>query len=236
MRILITIIACLALATGALAAERNVTVTPVDGVLNSIDLAAPSGVCVMGNTNAPAWASGEFIWGAESYAIVFEAQRPPCGCPAGFSVEQIHSVVQFPGPVTFGVYVTFHETEYDASADCMVPGAEICSSALYTVTIPSAGMYDIALPIDPTTCACTYFGYKYAASMTFVDAFDEYPDLISDNFPVGCTSYVDYGGGWLDLIDFGVPGEIIINADIVCCENPVPNEDRSWGELKSLFR
>lgn len=239
MRLAITLIFCLVMVSGALAQERTVTITPLSGPVLDVDLSAPAGVCVMGNTNPAAWAIGDWIYGAETYATVFEAMQPPCGCPAGFSVEAVHALVQFgveDVPITFDVAVAFHETVVDEAAGCLVPGPEVCSSSIYSVTIDAAGLYDLALPIDPTTCQCTFFGYGYAVSMTFVDAFIEYPDMITDNFPVGCTSWNDYGLGWLDLQSFGFPGEINISADIVCCEPAVPNEDRSWGGVKSLFR
>jgi hypothetical protein len=36
--------------------------------------------------------------------------------------------------------------------------------------------------------------------------------------------------------DAGFPGNILMWGDVVCCEDPVATESRSWGAIKSLYR
>jgi len=138
-------------------------------------------------------------------------------------------------PVDFDARVDFEEAIWDDALQCWFPGPEICVSSIFTVSITDPGHYAITLPMD-TPCACAEFGYWYGISFEFMTAFDSSPDLISDQFPVGCTSWNDYGAGWEDLLDFGLPGEINLYADIICCENPVPAEKNTWGEIKAMFR
>lgn len=238
MRILITLLLCIVLAGSAVAAEKTVTITPLKATAQPT-LAAPAGVCIFGNQNPASWAVPDWVWGAETYATVFEAVQPPCGCAEGFNVEAVHMYLNFGPedvPASFQVSVSFLETVFNEEAGCEMPGAEICRSPTYTIDIVDLGLYDISIPMDSENCGCAYFDYKYAVSMNFETAFANTPDGVADAFPVGCTSWNDYGGGWLDLQSFGWPGENIIFADIVCCAPAVPTEDRSWGDVKSLFR
>ncbi len=242
MRQFLLIGLCLLMVAGmAQAADKTVVVTPVTGDVMNINQAGANGVCVMGNLNTPAYAISDWVWGAETYKYLFDADQTECtACPAGFKVEMVHFYMQFGAedvPVDFDCSVDFEETIYDEALGCFLPGPVICESPVYTVSITDAGMYDIALPMVPDNCPCAFFGYKYAIGMTIYTAFDSNPDVITDAIPVGCTSYNDYGMGWYDLVTgFGFPGELIMYADIVCCENPVDNETNSWGEVKSLFR
>ena len=239
MRILLTTLLCLAMAAGAFAADRQVTVTPIDSPLLSIDQAAPNGVCVYGNDAAPGYAITDWIWGQESYATVFNAAQPACACGAGFTIEQVHFYMNFAAadvPSTFNVSVDFRQSVIDGTSACPVPDLEICTSPVYQVTITNPGLYDIALPMGP--CACAFFGFDYAVSINFPDLFPATarPDAVTDVTPLGCVSYNDYGTGWTDTYTFGFPGELIMYADVICCEPPVPTEDSSWGDVKSLFR
>ncbi len=106
------------------------------------------------------------------------------------------------------------------------------------MTIDNPGLYDIALPAGPD-CDCAYFGYDYAVSINFPTLFPptQRPDAVTDAAPVGCTSWNDYGEGWIDTAtSFGFPGELVMYADLVCCSNPVPADEKSWGELKTIFK
>lgn len=62
-------------------------------------------------------------------------------------------------------------------------------------------------------------------------------EMITDDFPTACTSFNDWGSGWHDLVvDFGFPGNLVMWADAMCCEDPIAQERRTWGDVKSLFR
>ena len=235
---------CLALLTGpSFAADRQAIVTPVSGDVTTINPgiqpSGANGACQMGNLNPIAFAITDWVWGAEKYKYMFYADPALCtACSDGFTVEAVNLVLQFGPedvPVTFEAFADFEEATWDEALQCHYPGPEICISPTYTVTITDPGLYNISLPLD-AACACAHFGYWYGISFEFVTAFASSPDMVTDEFPVGCTSWNDYGAGWGDLLDFGFPGEISLNADIVCCGNPVPAEESTWGSIKAMFR
>jgi hypothetical protein len=241
MRILFTIMLCLAMTVSALAADRDVNITPLKGPVLSIDQTTPRSVCIYGHDAAAAYAITDYIWGQESYATVFNAAQPVCACTSGFTIEQVHFYMNFrveDVPSTFDASVEFRENAIDVTTGCSVPGPVICESPLYTVNITNPGLYDIALPMTAGAGACAYFGYDYAVSINFPNAFPptQRPDAVTDGAPVGCVSYNNYDAGWLDTVSLGFPGELVMYADVICCEPPVPSDEPSWGELKSLYR
>ncbi|MFH1843729.1 MAG: hypothetical protein ABIF77_11045 [bacterium] len=196
--------------------------------------------CQVGNLNDPAWLIGDWVWGEEGYKYLFHPQTS-CSCPIGFQLETIHMLMDFgveDVPVTFEAYVDLEEAVWDDLLGCYYPGPETCVSPVYQFTIDTAGTYDIAMSIFDH-CDCAYMNYNYFLSFHFVTTFDSamLPSLVSDEFPVGCTSWNDYGFGWQDLVnDFGWPGELMMWADVVCCEFPVGTENGTWGEVKTMYR
>lgn len=235
---------CLVLMTGpSFAADRQMTFTPVTGdpatINPGIQTSGANGACQMGNLNPIAFAITDWIWGAEKYKYMFYADPALCSaCSDGFTVESVNLVMQFGPedvPVTFDARVDFEEATWDDALQCNYPGPEICVSSVYTVTIDTPGLYNITLPMD-TACACAHFGYWYGISFEFLTTFDSSPDIVTDDTPVGCTSWNDYGAGWIDVLDFGFPGEISLSAEIVCCGNPVPVDESTWGNIKAMFR
>ncbi len=237
MRAMLLVMTCLLLVPGLVLAERTVTVTPLDqGLIQGLSLGAPA-QCRMGNLNTPYWAVGGWLYGNEEYKYLFYPPDYQC-CPAeqGFLVDSVHMVLQFSGAPTFDVYVDLEDAVWDPTTGCWVPGVEDCVSPVYTVTIPEAGAYDIGLPLAEQ-CACAYQEYWYFVSFHFVTTFQRPPDLITDNVPVGCTSYNNWGEGWQDLVnDQGFPGELAMWADVACCDSPVQVDDTTWGRVKSLYR
>lgn len=238
---------CLTLVAGTvLAVDRQAVVTPVTGVpTNYSPDATPANpnpaACQVGNLNPIAFALTDWIWGAEKYKSLFYADPAGCGvCTEGFNVSSVNLVMQFgveDVPSTFDARVDFEEAIWDDGLQCFYPGPEICVSSAYTITIDTPGLYNISLPMD-TACACAHFGYWYGISFEFLTAFASgmEPDIVTDATPVGCTSWNDYGAGWIDVLDFGFPGEISLSAEIACCNNPVPVDESSWGDIKAMFR
>lgn len=245
LSIAVLTVMCLVLVAGTALAAREVTVTPVTGDAipynPGINPSGADGVCEMGNPNALAWAVPDYVWGAEKYKYLYYADPAGCAaCNEGFTVESVTIFLQFgveDVPSSFGARADFEEAIWDDALQCWYPGPEICASPDYTVTIDAAGLYAITLPMN-VVCSCAEFGHWYGISFEFLTAFDSgmEPDLITDDSPVGCVSWNDYGAGWADLQDFGLPGEISMTADIVCCSNPVPAEKNTWGEIKAMFR
>ena len=236
---LITILSiCLLLVAGSALAEREVNVTRVAQDVQELNAAKSAAAdCSLGNLNPAYYAITDWVWGAESYGYVFDADATGCTCSEGFVVEAAHMYLQFgieDVPVTFDVTADFNEAAWEPTLGCWQPGPVITATPVYTVTIEAAGLYDISLPIPPMECA--FFGYWYGITFNYITSFDSNPELVTDNVPVGCTSWNDYGAGWLDLLDFGMPGEVNIFVDINCCANPVSADSNTMGDVKALFR
>jgi hypothetical protein len=241
MQRLFWIALCLSLATGAVAGDKPVTVTRLDGepVIRTVDA---KGVCVLGNADFASYAITDFFWGAESYAYVFDVPAPTCGCASGFAVDGVHLLMKFDAedvPATFNVNADFCDVTLDPGTGCLVPGAVISNSGHQSFTITEAGVYDIVALMDPSAQACSEFGHTYAVSFNFPAAFPAAmrPSAVTDDDPIGCTTFNQYGEGWFDVVyDYEFPGEIMLGAGIVCCDDPVADETTSWGDLKSSYR
>jgi hypothetical protein len=243
-RMFIALILCLLLVAGTALAAREAVVTRLDeSELLFAGAATTRGDACWGNLNDPAYAITDWVWGGETYAYGFTPPVFQCPCPLGFHVESVHMLLQFAPedvPATFDAYVNLAA---DGQTDimpppCPFPGVEECVSPLFTVTITDPGLYDIALPLYDY-CDCAYLEYGYFLSFHIPTVFPETmrPNMITDDLPSGCTSYNDYGLGWDDLVvDVGFPGNIVMWADIICCENPVAVEQGTWGLLKTLYR
>jgi hypothetical protein len=243
--VMLAALAALLLTAGSALAEREVVVTRLADqpttVRPDFGTQEANPACMVGNLNAAAYSITNWVYGAEKYKYLFTADPASCtSCVEGFTVTSVNLQLNFTledVPSTFQARVDFEEAVWDEALGCFVPGAAICVSPDYTITIDVAGLYNISLPLS-TACACAEFGYTYGIGFEFITSFPDTarPDLVTDQTPVGCTSYNDYGLGWEDLYSFGFPGEIIMNAEIVCCDNPVPVEKSTWGEIKSMFR
>lgn len=238
-RMLLLLLVCAALMASAATAKEVATATLVDPA----DLPAQSSIPtpqLVGNLNAPTWLLGGWFVGQESYAYIFNPSQQMT-CDAGFMVTQVHMYMDFEPtdvPVTFDVYADLGSAVMDPAAGCYVPGPEECTGALYTVTIDVAGTYDLAIPLE---CECAYLydvtgaPYIYYLSMHFPTAFTA--RVVTDGVQGACTSFNDYGAGWEDLDPyFTTYGSISMYADAICCTDPVATENKSWGDIKSLFR
>lgn len=222
--------------TGLALAERTVTVRPLetDGITSLF--AADRQDCLVGNPNPFFYAVPDWIWGAEKYTYIY---RPydTCGCPAGFTVDFVHMIVQFGAedvPVTFDAYVTVDSQAWNDELGCWYPGDAVCASEVTSITIDTPGLYDIGLPT--ADCACASMNYQYSLSYVFDSTFASNPDIVTDQYPSDCTSWNDYGLGWYDLVaDFGFPGNLMLWADVTCCQTPVANAEETWGGVKSLY-
>jgi len=240
MRTTIVAAACLlASATVVSAADREVHVTPLDhDRVRSLDQGLSEAACFEGNQNAAAYAITDFIWGQESYAYVFRATPGNCGCPSGFEVLAAHlymQVAEADVPLTFHIAARLLDTADGASPSCRIPASTICSTMTFEVSLPAAGLYDLSLPMNSTGCPVAFAGGEYALAFDFPDLFDPAtrPNAVTDDTPLGCASYNDWGSGWTDVLGFGFPGELKIFAEIGCrdgkvCSSPaVPIPDDS---------
>ena len=221
-------------------AKETPTITPVDPADLPAGALMPGQTGVVGNLNTGSWRISGWFTGAEEYKYLFNPVEQ-LNCPFGFLLETVHMVLDFDVnmtyPIDFDVWVDLEDALWDDILQCWVPGIEDCRSDTYSVTIDAPGMYDIAIPIN---CECAYMvdpigrPYWYMLSMHFPNLFAA--NLITDDFPILCTSWNNWGAGWYDLVGQGFPGNILMWGDVDCCENPIGVDENSWGGIKSLFR
>jgi len=222
------------------ATAREVTAVRLDNP--EAQLALPDNMvrsdCVVGNTHAPAWAISNFLFPPEQYKLALDP-FDGCGasCPLGWRLTAVHILLQTDGACDLVMSVDLEDAAFPNGPNCPVPGVVDCESEIFQVSLPDAGLWDIALPID---CECAYFDYIYLLGVTFHSigcASGLVPDLVTDDSTAICCSYNNYGTGWEDLVDLGgFPGNLIIFGDVECCDNPVELETESWGSIKSLYR
>ncbi len=127
------------------------------------------------------------------------------------------------------------------------PSTEICATPMgWALNADIPGYYQITLPpygYDGTgnlVCPCLDSNTPYflIARIFGTIAPGAEPDGVHDNTPVGGRTFIRQNGGvWQDVVtDLGWPGEIVMNADVACCDIPIPNKSSTWGELKSQYR
>lgn len=245
-RVIIITVLCLLMAAGsALAAAKEAHAVRLEG-MPKVKMANPAGAAkrsdlTWGNTNAPAWLITNWIYGDEMYKhlLGMPGEGEPCG--RGFWVENVHMLMNFGEedvPSTFSVFVGLADANYDPTTGCYTPWWHVCTSLTYSITIEEPGMYDVSIPLYEQ-CDCADLNYRFLLSWHFVTEFDpdKRPDAVADDSPIGCYSWNNYGTGWQDLVlDEGWPGEILMYADIFCCDDPVASEPTTWGGVKSLYR
>lgn len=139
-------------------------------------------------------------------------------------------------PATFSAGVDVANAVWDPSRECLRPGSAFCISDAAEFTVEAAGLFEFSIPF---TCECLDVSSPYFLSFHVTTVFPETgrPDLLTDEAPLGCTSWNDFGSGWIDLVtENELPGEIIIRASAECCDDPLDAENKNWGDIKSLYR
>ncbi|HPF34454.1 MAG TPA: FlgD immunoglobulin-like domain containing protein [Candidatus Krumholzibacteria bacterium] len=175
-----------------------------------------NGDCVYGNddTSSIPGYYGSWWTGQETYAVRVDPLSESCSCVNGFNVRGVHMLLYLQTTSTPQVRALLAE---DAGG---VPGAILDTSAPITVSPPVANGYvDVEIPTD-FSCADPAAG-PYYVLFEFLDA----------NGPVGIPidaadtaglCFNDWGTGWVDLSVQGFVGDIMLWADVDCCDFGVP--------------
>ncbi|MBU2500455.1 hypothetical protein KJ682_03900 [bacterium] len=199
---------------------------------------APS-TCPLGNLVHPSASVGNWINGGEAFAYLVLPRDEGCVCPVGVRIERISLMMQFGEAHLqnhFDSRVELCEAVWDVEAGVYRPGAPFCTSPLATHTIPAIGLYEIYVDLEGA-CPCVSVGDAYFVTFHLAGSFSPAPDAVRDDTPDPGISYVDQGSGWEDLVtEHGWQGNSVVRAFAACCDEPLANETRSWGGLKSLFR
>jgi len=225
---------------GSALADRAANVRRIDG-LEIPSHSDSQRQCLVGNLNEPVYTVEGWFTAQEEYSYAFTAQD--C-CDIGFTIQAVHIVMNFEEDALypfeeFDIYAYLEKAVWDEGTQCWVPGDEECSSDVAFFNVDSPGILDLAVPIDDCDCAGVHdpagAPLVYMATLYFPLPFDA--DIVTDDAPVGCTSWGDWGYGWVDLTTVpNISGEIIMYAEVECCDTPVSTVDLPWGGLKKFYR
>ena len=201
--------------TGA-AAKDGFTVTPIKGgypTMVGTDARAPGDECVVGITDAY-WAITGWLLPPEEYAVY--SDPADCDdCSGGWEPLGVSIMLQSAGPCTLTLSGGIRDADFSVPS-CPVPGAVVCWSLVYAVTLPEAGLYVVGLPLD---AGCEIVDGPFFSAIRFEDdpAHVVLPELVTDDVEAECVSYNDWGTGWQDtFVDIGFPGSVTISAILEC--------------------
>jgi len=233
MRKLLLITLMLVVASTSMARE----ITPLKADLTSPSASRYDGDCVVGNAdfdNILGYYDSWFL-GYENYAIPFNAADESCVCSEGAAIKSIHMMIALDEFANLEVAAAVLDA-VDGGNGCLVPGAEIAVSDVYTINGLTELQYlDIEIPIDGP-CATT--GDALFLAVYFLNDNDSqfFGIPISDG-AMTCYNYNDFGSGYIDVVtDYGFGGNLLMWADIECCSEAVSNEASTLDNIKSLYR
>ncbi len=223
LMLLVLLMPALALAADEFVAE----ISPVVMDAGAKDAAF---VCTIGNLyNSNTVGYYTHYVAGEEYAILFDpATCPVCG--VGVQITRVRMLLRMPGGA-FTVSCGLREAVMTAPG-CYAPGAVVAASPVYSGTVATAGGYYINLPY---VSDCATVGEKFFLTWTMVGASGVTGPYVDNDGALACNAYLDTGAGFADLSTAFV-GDIFLWAEVDCCEPAVPNDDASWGSIKSLYR
>jgi hypothetical protein len=221
-------------------AEKRMDAAPVETLEATPVSFGPLGFeqsCQVGNLNPAAWVIYNFLSPPEDYKLAFDPLATCTVCQVGFMPTTVHVYLQVKAAGSVVLSVDVEEAVYPTPG-CTAPGPAMCTSPLYTVTLPSAGLFNLGIPI---TCPCLTMYKKYLLSVHFqsMSLTPANIGLVTDAGPAAlCLNWNDYGTGWYDLLTaFPTwPGQLKIFADVECCTPPVPAQDKNWGAVKEMYK
>jgi hypothetical protein len=192
--------------------------------------------CKVGNDAVAAWAIPGFILPPEEYKVAFTTDEGCELCSLGLQISAVHIALYTEQPCELLLQATFSDLDPFADPACNSPGEDQCESVTYSAQLPGAGAYDISIPVS---CGCADRTYAFAVGVRILSATcagGTVPALLADDDPSVCRVWNDYGFGWDDLVTlYGFPGDLLLWADVQCCDNPIALDPESWGAIKSLF-
>jgi len=187
---------------------------PMKGEANEVVLSGtptrlgnPSGKDLCNLVGTPAWFITDFIWGLEAYANYQDPAEHGCTAVWPFKVTEIDFQMNFHANwVQKDVSVQGYIYDNVGTPSCPLPGSVVCTTPVYTYTIPTGGGYFI-LPMPMVDACCLYAPY-FAVVNILTDVASDSVDAVSEGVAATCRSYNDYGTGWVALNSW--PGPIML--------------------------
>jgi len=183
------------------------------GELRPQPLLSSADTCIVRHDDGIYYKIDGWVTGNELYKSYCD---PSLTCPGAypFTVTEINMPMYFAGTPTFTVSVDVEAVDNTDPA-CPVPGALMAISSDWELSVPSAGLYDIWIPLDtPIVVTGPFFAGFYLGT-----AFDptDSAAIVIDTIPVPCRSYNawDTTIGFIDLAQnqyYNFPGRLVLYA------------------------
>jgi hypothetical protein len=213
-----------------------VIVIALAAALGSATAPAQEVDCTVGNLNEPAFFAPDIFTGEQAFAyLVLPAER--CAFAGGhFSLLNVTQLLHFEPqqlPTTLQVEAAILAAVWDPAAGCWIPGEPLHVSLPLVRPVEAEGIQAVTVQLDPLILPLEEF---YFLSLRYSGGGPA--QLVTDDMPEPCIEYIDRGQGWEDLFTFDKTGDGkgIVFGDIVYATQTVPEEARTWGAIKSLYR
>ncbi len=193
--------------------------------------------CKIGNINQVAYVVSDLILQPEEYGLTLDPQPTCTQCYMGFKMRYIIIQLGTESACSLTLQATIGDAVTSSDPECLEPGPLLCESNYHHVVLPKGGVWKIPIPVD---CGCLAMKLKYLLGIRILDVSccgGGVPALLTDNSPTPCTNWNNRGAGWSDLAEEfpDWPGNLLIYAEALCCESPIPTENKSWGVIKKLY-
>lgn len=150
--------------------------------------------CAVYEGNDPVYLIYPWVEGDE----LFKAYQNPgatCENPYPFSIDRVHLVFYMVEAGTIIVSADIEEVD-NSDPSCPHPGNMLTLTDGYAYDIPDADLYSITVPLDsPIVVNGPYFVGLYVSP----EGNPTNMAVVTDDMPVGCVSYNDWGYGYVDL-------------------------------------
>jgi len=244
LAVLLSVICCLALTTSFAHAAKTTSATInsiVGKPLNRIDVGPPvSGLatCQLGQIGTPTTALDWLLPPNDRYFTLLDpTQCSGCGA-AGMQLMTAKIVLDFVAGCTQPIEVSIVGSGSDPA--CAVPDMTqlLCPPIAYNLTVPASGLYEFSMPLPAGCCIQqrAFLQINFTATGAGCESAATRPYLVLNETCGPCNTYNEYGFGYVEWCSFGIgAGNPMMYVDAQCC-NPVGTHQKSWGELKTIYR
>ncbi|MEE9442881.1 MAG: dockerin type I repeat-containing protein [candidate division Zixibacteria bacterium] len=150
--------------------------------------------CAVYEGGDPAWLVYPWVEGNELFKV-YQNPSATCTNPYPFSINQVHLILYC---VDIGILHLSADIEAvdNSVPGCPHPGEMLDITPLYQYVIPAEDLYFITVPLDsPVVVEGPFFVGLYIA----FSGNPQIAAIVTDDTPVGCVSYNDWGYGYVDL-------------------------------------
>ena len=208
-------------------------------VISIGDVQAQS-TCRLGVTGTPISAVDWLLPPNDNYyTLVRAADCTACDGPGGVEATIAHVTLQMlEAGCSANVSVSIVGATGTPACRVPDPTTTICPPTTYTLTAPTAGVFDFSLPVP---AGCCFSGDAFlAVTVNSVSCGPGVVNLVTNGAVAGdcvaCTSYNNtFPPAIEDLCPLFFPGNPLMNLEVDCC-NAVGTTKASWGSLKIRYR